>query len=116
MLDRGRLINQVERLVMIVSQSIPRPRRGDRRRADHRGSWFLDVPREGAAPPLVVEWRPDRGFGVSSPDADDYGTGPDASSYLNEKAAFNRLVRLILSGGRTEPPRKAQSGSAERPR
>jgi DNA-binding Xre family transcriptional regulator len=69
-----------------------------------RGTWHLDVQRNGASP-IVVEWRPDRGFGVSALRADDpaFGVGPD-EVYPNLKATFDRLVRLILSGGQTEPP------------
>jgi len=70
--------------------------------ADDRGRWFLDIRSTGNAGPIVVEWRPDRGFGVSTPGADDYGTGPD-EVYTNLKATFDRVVRLILSGCRTEP-------------
>jgi hypothetical protein len=45
--------------------------------AEPRGAWFLDVAHEGRS--LVVEWRPDAGFGLSapSPTADDYGLGPE---------------------------------------
>ncbi len=68
-----------------------------------RGPWFLDVQRGNDALPLVVEWRPDRGFGVSTAEAGDYGSGPD-EVYTDTKAAYDRVVRLILSGGRTEPP------------
>jgi DNA-binding Xre family transcriptional regulator len=68
------------------------------------GPWFLDLLRDGDAPRVVVEWRPDRGFGVSTPDPADYGTGPD-EVYPNAKDAFERVVRLILSGDRTEPTR-----------
>jgi DNA-binding XRE family transcriptional regulator len=71
--------------------------------ADNRGPWFLDIRPTGNALPIVVEWRPDRGFGVSTAGADDYGAGPD-EIYPNTKATFDRVVRLILSGGRTEPP------------
>ena len=56
------------------------------------------------APPVIIEWRSDRGFGVSTQEVDDYGSGPD-ELYPNAKAAFDRVVRLVLSGGRTEPPR-----------
>jgi DNA-binding Xre family transcriptional regulator len=72
--------------------------------ADDRGSWYLDVRRGGDAPPVVVEWRPDRGFGVSTPSDDDYDSGPD-EIYPNLRAVYDRVVRLVLSSGRTEPPR-----------
>jgi DNA-binding XRE family transcriptional regulator len=77
--------------------------------ADDRGPWFLDIRRAAAAPPVVVQWRPDRGFGISTPGADDYGVGPD-EVYANTKATFDRVVRLILSGGRTEPPQAVRLG------
>ena len=97
-------MNQVERLRDDLINRFPGLPVAIDEPADHRGSWFLDLPREGEVPPIVVEWRPDRGFGVSTPGADDYGTGPD-EVYPNAKAAFDRVVRLVLSGGRTEPPR-----------
>lgn len=70
--------------------------------ADDSGRWFLDIRSTGNAGSIVVEWRPDRGFGVSTPGGDDYGTGPD-EVYTNIKDTFDRVVRLILSGCRTEP-------------
>ena len=71
--------------------------------ADEAGLWQLDVRPGGGSPWIVVEWRPDLGFGVSTPGADDYGTKPD-EIYANPKAAYDRVAQLILSGGRTEPP------------
>lgn len=71
--------------------------------ADEAGLWQLDVRPGGGSPWIVVEWRPDLGFGVSTPGADDYGTKPD-EIYANSKAAYDRVSQLILSGRRTEPP------------
>jgi DNA-binding XRE family transcriptional regulator len=97
-------MSQVERLQHDLLNRFPGLATEIDEPADHRGSWFLDISREGGAPPIVVEWRSDRGFGISTPGTDDYGTGPD-EVLPNERAAFDRVVRLILSGGRTEPPR-----------
>ncbi len=97
-------MNQVERLRDDLAKRFPSLAVAIDEPADVQGSWFLDVRRDGDARPVVVEWRPDRGFGVSTPEADDYGFGPD-ELYPNAKAAFDRVVRLVLSGGRTEPPR-----------
>jgi hypothetical protein len=72
--------------------------------ADGRGPWYLDVRRAGDLPPVVVEWRPDRGFGISTPRLDDYGGGPD-EVVPNAKAPFDRVLRLVLSQGLTAPPR-----------
>jgi DNA-binding XRE family transcriptional regulator len=71
--------------------------------AEAGGPWFLDVRRGAGLAPVVVEWRPDRGFGVSTPDGEDYGAGPD-EVYPDARAAADRVVRLVLSGGRSEPP------------
>ena len=71
--------------------------------ADEAGRWHLDVRPGGGAPWIVVEWKTDLGFGISTPGPDDYGTKPD-EIYPNEKGAYDRVVGLILSGNRTEPP------------
>ena len=39
--------------------------------ADGAGLWHLDVRPGGGSPWIVVEWRPDLGFGVSTPGADE---------------------------------------------
>jgi DNA-binding Xre family transcriptional regulator len=67
------------------------------------GSWFLDVHREGGLDPVNVEWRPDRGFGVTTPGPYDYGTGVD-EVYGGPTATFRRVVHLIESGESTVPP------------
>jgi hypothetical protein len=70
---------------------------------DEASLWYLDVRRGGGSPWIVVEWKPDLGFGVSTPGDDEFGMKPD-EIYPNARAAYDRLVQLILSGGRTEPP------------
>ena len=67
------------------------------------GSWFIDVYREGGLDPVNVEWRPDRGFGVTTPGPYDYGTGVD-EVYGSARATFDRVVQLVESGGQTVPP------------
>jgi len=95
-------VNQLERLRDELTQRFPDLAIAIDEPADDRGPWFLDVRRGGDVPPVVVEWRPDRGFGVSTPGADEYGSGPD-EVYPNLRATFDRVVRLVLSGGRTDP-------------
>lgn len=99
-------MNQIERLKADLARRFPEVAAEIDAPTDPRGPWFLDVRRPGNVPPVVVEWRPDRGFGVSAPDEGeaDYGMGPD-EVYTNAKATFERVVALILSGGPTEPPR-----------
>jgi transcriptional regulator with XRE-family HTH domain len=71
--------------------------------ADTAGQWQLDVRRGADSPWIVVEWSPSLGFGVSTPGADAYGTKPD-ELYPSARAAYGRVIQLIDSGGRTEPP------------
>lgn len=69
-----------------------------------KGSWHLDIEREGNPYPILVEWRPDRGFGVSTlHDPDDYGTGPD-EVYGSARGTFNRVAELLRTGEKTKPP------------
>jgi hypothetical protein len=64
------------------------------------GTWFLDAESEGHM--VVVQWRADRGFGVTTPTRDDFGTKPD-ELYENPDAAYDCVVELILSQTRTIP-------------
>jgi len=73
--------------------------------ADPSGRWHLDARPGGGSPWIVVEWSPSLGFGVSTPESDDFGMRPD-KVYPNTKAVYDRVVQLILAGGRTEPPRR----------
>lgn len=67
------------------------------------GPWFVRVFRDGDLYPVVVEWRPGFGFGLSTPGPDDFGTGVD-ESYPNAKATYDRVVQLVLSGNPSVPP------------
>ncbi len=81
--------------------------------AKETGSWFLDVPRQGRSP-VVLEWRPDRGFGVSTPGDDDYGEGAD-EIYPNAKAATARTIELVETGvSAVSPKRWAWPSCAQR--
>jgi DNA-binding Xre family transcriptional regulator len=66
------------------------------------GPWFVFVFRPGLAH-VAVEWSAHRGFGISTPGPDDYGTGVD-EAYPSTEATFDRVVQLVLSGGETVPP------------
>lgn len=96
-------MNQIERLKEDLARRFPDLPTEIDEPVDERGSWFLDIARGGGLTPVVVEWRPDRGFGVSTPTEDDYGVKPD-ELYPNVNATLERVVALILSGGRSKPP------------
>jgi DNA-binding transcriptional regulator YiaG len=64
------------------------------------GSWFLDAELQSHL--VVVEWRADRGFGISTPSEDDFGAKPD-EVYQSGDAAYNRVVELLLGQINTIP-------------
>lgn len=68
------------------------------------GGWFLDVEVQGCE--LVIEWRPGRGFGLSTPADDDFGLGPD-EVFEDVDAAFARARALLLSQTSTRAPTRA---------
>lgn len=68
------------------------------------GSWFLDATLKGYD--LVIEWRPGRGFGLSTPADDDFGQGPD-EVYEDVDTAYERAKALLLSQTPTKPPPRA---------
>lgn len=66
------------------------------------GPWFLDI--ELGDHRVTVEWRPERGFGVTSNVGAGYGEGPD-EVHPDLESAFRRVLTLLLANGRTVPPR-----------
>ena len=69
--------------------------------ADPAGVWYLDIQRDG--PPIIIQWRQNQGFSVSSCEALSYGTGAD-EAYPDEEATYGRVVSLLLSRAFTAPP------------
>jgi DNA-binding XRE family transcriptional regulator len=65
------------------------------------GVWYLDVRRD--THPVIIQWQHGKGFGVSSSSELGYGEGPD-EVYLEEEAAYGRVVSLLLSGTFTSSP------------
>ena len=64
------------------------------------GTWFLDARLQGHL--VVVQWRADRGFGITTPTRDDFGTKPH-ELYETAEATYDRVVELLLSQTRTIP-------------
>ncbi len=66
------------------------------------GEWFLDIAHKGKG--FVVQWREGGPFGLSSM-GPDIGIGQKADElYPTVEAVEARLVKLLATGGRTEPP------------
>ncbi len=68
------------------------------------GHWWLDVNLNRYW--LTIEWRPGRGFGLSTPTEGDDFLGPD-EVYGDVDSAFARARALLLSQTPTRPPARA---------
>lgn len=66
------------------------------------GPWFLDIELDGHS--VAVEWRPHRGFGVTSNTSAGYGEGPD-EVYPDLASISHRVIQILLAKVRTIPPR-----------
>jgi hypothetical protein len=69
------------------------------------GAWWMDISLNGYW--LTIEWRPGRGFGLSTPQEGDAFLGPD-EVYENVDAAYERAKALLLSQTATKPPLRAR--------
>lgn len=97
--------NDVERLCERLKERFPDGAYSILKPRLETGSSFLDVTLKGYD--LVIEWRPGRGFGLSTPAADDFGQGPD-EVYADVDAAYARAKALLLSQTPTKPPARTR--------
>ena len=66
------------------------------------GDWDVNVFRPGLDP-VVVVWRPSKGYGISTPSKDDYGVGV-SEVFGDWRAACGRAAQLVESGGSAITP------------
>lgn len=89
--------NPIERIEQALRSRFPAAEIDLDPAATGTGSWFLDVRLAGHH---VVEWRPDRGFGVTSRPELSYGDGAD-EYFTDEAAAIARVAYLLETRGGT---------------
>lgn len=94
------MMNELERLKECLASRFPTACLTIDQPAVESSGWFLDAALRGHL--VVVEWRADRGFGVSTPSEDDFGAKPD-EVYPTMDAACDRVVELLLTRTRTIP-------------
>lgn len=96
-------MNPLEALKQAIAHALPeaelklhRPRKAD-------GNWWLDAEREGHE--VTIQWKPNRGFGISSIDETltGYGEGPE-EVFANQEAASLRVIFLLKHKVATQPP------------
>jgi DNA-binding Xre family transcriptional regulator len=97
-----RAVNQIERIQADLIARFPGVSAEVDPPAVESGAWHLDV-RRGGDYLVSVEWRPSRGFGISTPKPDDLWSGPD-EVYADAATALARIVHLIGTGGQATPP------------
>ncbi len=97
-------MNAMERLERDLLRAVPKAQIKMDRPDDKSGAWWLDANLDGHA--VTVEWRPRRGFGISATEDAGYGEGAD-EVIDDEKATLARVVRLLMSRGKTQSPREA---------
>jgi DNA-binding Xre family transcriptional regulator len=66
------------------------------------GAWFLDLDLNGQL--VTVEWRPGRGFGITSKRLPGYGEGPD-ELVPDLESISRRVINLLLAQAQTQPPK-----------
>jgi hypothetical protein len=76
------------------------------------GVWYLDITDDGHH--VVIGWREDAGFGVSSSATHGYGEGAD-EVYPDLEAAYGRVVSLLLSRTFTSPSDPQEKSAAVKP-
>lgn len=95
-------MNPIQSLEQQVRQRFPQAHTVLDPSGEAAGPWFLDIELDGH--PVTVEWRPERGFGITSNVAAGYGEGPD-EVYPDVALASSRVITLLLATTRTVPPR-----------
>ncbi|HEY4240922.1 MAG TPA: helix-turn-helix transcriptional regulator [Kofleriaceae bacterium] len=92
----------IEQLKRRVQRAVPGVELELRKPLKLIGSWWLDATLRGHH--VTVEWRPKRGFGISTDDPDaGFGEGPD--EVITDRAtAAARVVELLRTRSRTRPP------------
>jgi DNA-binding XRE family transcriptional regulator len=91
----------IEELVRLVKSDFPSARCDLDPAETPIGSWFLDIAQGDSW--VNVEWRSDRGFGITANREIEYGEGAD-ETYPDLGSAARRVSWLLEHGGRTSPP------------
>ncbi|HYW14110.1 MAG TPA: XRE family transcriptional regulator [Longimicrobium sp.] len=99
------LSNDLERLRNQIQERFPEGAYKLLESSTQTGSWWLDVSANGCW--LTIEWRPGRGFGLSTPHEGDAFLGAD-EVYEDVDAAYARARALLLSQTPTRPPLRAR--------
>lgn len=97
-------MNEITRLKERIAEALPKARLA--LEAPHpprpTAAWWLQVEQDGHE--VAIEWKPGRGFGLTSP-AEGFGEGAD-EAYDDVDATAQRVVDLVKKREPTRPPEK----------
>lgn len=95
-------MNEIQRLKERIAKELPNARLALDAPQPPRpsGAWWLEIDQDGHE--VVVEWKPGRGFGLTSP-AEGFGEGAD-EAYDDVDATARRVIDLVKKKERTKPP------------
>jgi hypothetical protein len=94
-------MNDIERVRELLRERFPEGMYKLLKPRGPTGNWWLDIDLGGYS--LTIEWRPGRGFGLSTPTEGDTFLGPD-EVYEDVDTAYERAKALLLSQTPTKPP------------
>ena len=96
-------MNKIESLKKVIKKQLPQAKIAEDPPTKPGAAWFLDVSCKGRS--VTLQWKPQKGFGLSSNPAHGYGEGPH-EVFADAKAAAKRAVELLVSGDRTFCPKE----------
>ena len=94
-------MSSLHELATLLEEALPKARIDWAEPVIDGGFGFLDIAIDGNT--LSVQWREKSHFGLSSPEGHGYGEASD-EIYQTANDAANRIVALLRSGKKTEPP------------
>lgn len=94
-------MNQIQSLEATLHRQLPTIKTSLEEPFHEDGVWWLDA-RHGEHA-VVIDWRPSRGFGVSSLPAEGFGDRSD-ERYRDPDEVVTRTVQLLTEGVRTQAP------------
>lgn len=97
--------NPIEQLRDAIVASLPEVVATIDPPADATGRWFADFTL--GMHQVVVEWVPERGFGVSAQPEPGFGEGPE-EAFVEAGAVAARVLELLRTRGRTQAPREVR--------
>lgn len=92
----------VDRFAKRLQQVLPRVEVEVDRPRDGGGTWWVDASLGDHR--VTIDWRPRRGFGVSSASSDSYGERSD-EVYSDLERTVRRVAALLRTGAKTESRR-----------